>query len=135
MKSIKKKSVCLNWVKAKYLKKSAVLHFLLFPTIPPLAKIIRCDSPFKKNIKKLCVYVDYMVSISAYLEVNETSTRFYNMKPTYCRTMSLTHSVSFWKTVQNGEDELGVPVRVVGEEDTHGVNQHLIEAGGEHRLR
>jgi hypothetical protein len=46
-----------------------------------------------------------------------------------------TYSVSFRKTVEYGEDELGISVRIVGEEDAHGVHQHLVQAGREHRLR
>jgi hypothetical protein len=46
-----------------------------------------------------------------------------------------TYSVSFRKTVEYGEDELGIPIRIVGKEDAHGVHQHLVQAGREHRLR
>ena len=49
-------------------------------------------------------------------------------------TEKLTHSVCFWKTIEDREYELGVPVRVVGKEDTEGVHQHLVEAAGEHGL-
>lgn len=46
----------------------------------------------------------------------------------------MTHSVCFWKTIEDREYELGVPVRVVGKEDTEGIHQHLVEAAGEHWL-
>ena len=47
----------------------------------------------------------------------------------------MTHSVCFWKTIKDRENELGVPVRVVGEEDTEGVHEHLVEAAREDGLR
>jgi hypothetical protein len=42
-----------------------------------------------------------------------------------------TYSVSFGKTVEDGEDQFGIAVGIVGEEHAHGVDKHLIEAGGE----
>ena len=47
----------------------------------------------------------------------------------------MTHSVCFWKTIKDREYELGVPVRGVGEEDTEGVHEHLVEAARADGLR
>ena len=45
------------------------------------------------------------------------------------------YSVGLRKTVQDREDEFGVAVGVVGQEDAHRVHEHLVEAAREHGLR
>ena len=44
------------------------------------------------------------------------------------------YPVGLRKTVKNREDKLGVPVGIVGQEHTHGVHEHLVQAAREHGL-
>ena len=70
--------------------------------------------------------------VHLYKKIRSTFLRY---KKVLANSKTNTYSVSFGKTVEYGEDELGIPVWIVGEEDAHGVHQHLVQAGREHRLR
>ena len=58
----------------------------------------------------------------------------YKVKVESNKSIIKNYPVGLRKTVKNREDKLGVPVGIVGQEHTHRVHEHLVQAAREHGL-